>query len=471
MRSQAKPISVSALTALPPDTPVLLAYSGGADSTALLHLLLDAQKREGFVLVLAHVNHGIRGEEAVRDRDFCVAEAKRLGLEICVLDADVPTVAKKEGKSLELAAREVRYAYFQKLMQERKIPILATAHHADDQLETVLFRLLRGTGSRGLSGILPVREFAGGLLIRPLLQYSKAELSEYCHENALTYVTDRTNEDTAYTRNRIRHELVPVMESLSPSLRSHIAQLCESAREDEEYLSGLAKDFLEIREEDGSLPVDRLQALPTSICKRVLLLWAGEGCKQMPEAVHVNALMRLVQGPNSNGEVALAGGMFARIRGGTLKLFPSREARKASFVLPVQTGETVLEGTEIRITVEKLEKDIKIHNLSTAPYIILKGEFDIIKKDLHWRSKREGETQYIRGMHRKLRRLYAEAGVAPEYRDTIPLLCSKEGVVWAPLIGQTDGWEPSFGGDTPTWLVQVRLPKDIMHERTTVCIK
>ena len=204
-----------ALAGLDKTTPVLLAFSGGADSRALLHFLATRANEDGFPLTLAHVNHGIRGEEALRDRGFCQAVAETYGLELCILDADIPSLAKEHGRGLEEEARVVRYEYFERLMRERRIPLLATAHHADDNLETVLFHLCRGTGLSGLCGIAPTRDLAYGILTRPLLQVSRREILAYCHNNNLEYVTDSTNSDTAYARNRIRGEVIPILSDLN----------------------------------------------------------------------------------------------------------------------------------------------------------------------------------------------------------------------------------------------------------------
>ena len=201
-----------ALCGLPQDTPVLLGFSGGADSSALLHILLSMRERYGFSLTLAHLDHGIRGEEAARDRAFCEQVAATLGLDIVCRRRDVPSLAKESGASIEEAARSARYAFFADVMEERRIPILVTAHHATDNLETLLFRLMRGTGSRGLCGIRPFRPFACGFVVRPLLAISVGQIRSYCKERGIAFVTDSTNCDTAYTRNRIRRELLPLME-------------------------------------------------------------------------------------------------------------------------------------------------------------------------------------------------------------------------------------------------------------------
>ena len=158
-----------------PQTPVLLALSGGADSRFLLHVLSKGAERDGFPILLAHVHHGIRGETADRDCEFCLSLAARYGLPIEVLRADVPTLAREHGRGLEEEARAVRYEFFGRLMRERGIHLLATAHQADDLLETMLFRMARGTGGGGLCAIPRVRKFGEGWLTRPLLELTAAE--------------------------------------------------------------------------------------------------------------------------------------------------------------------------------------------------------------------------------------------------------------------------------------------------------
>ena len=141
------------LAALPKDTPVLLAFSGGADSSALFHLLLNDAKENGFKLHAAHFHHGIRGEEADRDARFCEAVAAKNGVPFYLGRADVPALAKANGNSIEAEAREQRYSFFEKIMREHNIPILVTAHHSEDQIESILLHMLRGSGIGGLCGM------------------------------------------------------------------------------------------------------------------------------------------------------------------------------------------------------------------------------------------------------------------------------------------------------------------------------
>ena len=163
-----------------PGTPVLTGLSGGADSVALTHLLARCAARDGFPLTALHVHHGIRGAEADRDAAFCAAFAKALGVELITVRVDVPALAEASGDGLETAARDARYRVFEAVMRERGIPLLATAHHADDNAETVLFRLCRGTGLRGLCGIPACRQLGDGWVTRPLLPFTKEELLSYC---------------------------------------------------------------------------------------------------------------------------------------------------------------------------------------------------------------------------------------------------------------------------------------------------
>ena len=426
---------------LPKNTPVLLAFSGGADSRMLLHLLAFFAKRDGFSLTLVHVNHGIRGEEAIRDREFCRAVAKEYGVEICILDADVPALAKAHGRGLEEEAREVRYAAFASLMEENGIPLLVTAHNADDNAETVLFRMARGSGLSGLCGIKPCRPFANGYLVRPMLSVTKQEVLSYCERKGLQYVTDSTNADTVYARNRLRAEVLPVMESLFPGAVKRMGEMSERLREDEAVLSSLADRFLEAHCRDGRLPIAELQAQPRAIARRVTVKWLAQVSDTSPEAVHLDAIERLVAAAVPHNALSLPGRVTVSVERGALCIGRSEKTPATEYLLPFCMGETQLPNGFGSVLVEKSEKNLKVHNLSTDPYIILKEQSAIMESGLFWRPRREGDRILIGGMHRAVRKLYREAQIPLAMRAQIPLLCDADGIVWAPFCGVRDGIE------------------------------
>ena len=450
--------SPAAIAELPPDTPVLLAFSGGADSRVLLDLLAKDAADKGYTLTLAHVNHGIRGEESVQDRRFCETLAARYGLEICILDADVPTLAKQNGRGLEEEARAVRYEYFAELMRARNIPLLVTAHHADDNLETMLFRLARGTGLDGLGGIKPVRPFAGGMLVRPLLSVSRREILAYCEENPLEYVTDSTNADVRYARNRIRAEVVPILDELFEGASVRAATTAEHLREDAALLNEMAADWRARAETDGGLSLETLSRMPVPIARRVLrqCFYECTGCEL--EQVHIDALMKLIADRSAAAEVALPTDCIAVLEFGCLRFLKDEALAEVMsgepLPLPFRVGETQVTEAGVCITVRELDPSLKIHNLSTESHIILYTTADIIEESFHWRVRRDGDLLLRGGMHRKLRRLYREAGISPRRRARMPLLCDADGVVWAPFVGARDGL-PQEGR---AYLITVKLP-------------
>ena len=298
------------LAGLPHDTPILVGLSGGADSTALFCALCE----RGAHVVAAHVDHGIRGDEAKRDAKFCRRLCDERGVQLCLLEADVPAEAKKSGESIEEAARRIRYAFFDKVMEEMHVPILATAHNADDNAETVILNLTRGSGTRGACGIPAVRSVKNGTLVRPLLAVSRAEIEEYCRKNSLDYVTDSTNLCDDYARNRIRHRVLPELRTLNPDVIGAIGRLSAAASEDCDYLDAAARRFLE----DGEVRAAALCDLPRPIATRALLFYLREGGAR-PEARHINALLDAASAGEVGG-VSLPGGITASFRRGVLVL-------------------------------------------------------------------------------------------------------------------------------------------------------
>ena len=292
-----KPSSAIALDSalLKPGLRLAVGLSGGADSVALLRLLEKRSRELGLVLSAAHLHHGLRGAEADADRDFCHDLAERLGLPFHEARVDTAEAARpdpatgKPPETIEEAARRLRYAWFRELMNSGAVEAVATAHTLDDQAETVLARFLRGAWTEGLAGIHPVVRFPEGRILRPLLKTRRADIEAYLRELGQHWREDSSNRHLTFTRNRIRHELLPVLEVWNPRLREHLAQMSELAREEDAWWEGevervAAQIVLPGRSVRGggraaseglAIEANRLAELPVALQRRVLRLAAG----------------------------------------------------------------------------------------------------------------------------------------------------------------------------------------------------
>ncbi len=204
---------------------VLVGLSGGADSVCLLHFLQYLAKEKHFALAAVHVNHGLRGESALADQQFCEELCRKLNIELFVKKVDARKVAQKYDLSPEHGARKARYAAYQQVAKKWGATKLALGHHLDDQAETFLLNLLRGTKAQGLAGIPLHRPLCAGVeIIRPLLCVTRKQVEQYIRQNKLTYVTDQTNFEDVYRRNWVRQTLLPLLEQKQPQIRAHLAQ-------------------------------------------------------------------------------------------------------------------------------------------------------------------------------------------------------------------------------------------------------
>ena len=448
------------LAGLSSDVPVLLAFSGGADSMALLDMM--QKEYPAAPILLAHVNHGIRGEEALRDRAFCENVAKERGIEIAILDADVPALAKEKGQSLEEAAREVRYAFFAELMEKRNIPLLLTAHHADDHLETVLFRIARGTGLSGLCGIAPIRPFGAGDLVRPLLGFTKQEILIYCKQNDLSFVTDSTNADTAYARNRIRADILPIMEELYTDASHRAVRMSAELSEDDAYLKEVAWQLLLKNRTREGISIKALREAHPAIRRRALQMWFEEGRNVSLEAIHLQALLHLVESCDTTARVALPTGISAYCTArGRLSLTQTKPQPVGEYTFPLTLGEYRIPNTDISISVAPIE-NFDESNKGDWNTLILAGEWKDLQKALTWRNRREGDVILRGKMHRKLRRLYAQMGMPTELRRALPLLCVGEEIVWAPFVGMSDDLATKIKKETssPAYKIEINAPNN-----------
>ncbi|MBR5011737.1 MAG: tRNA lysidine(34) synthetase TilS, partial [Clostridia bacterium] len=229
---------------------VTVALSGGADSVALLYCLLELQKERSFNLNAAHLNHMLRGEESLRDENFVKELCDKLNIPLFCENTDVAAEAQKSGESIELAARKIRYDFLNRV----STGVIATAHTASDSFETMLFNLSRGTAINGLCGIPPKRDN----LIRPLIYCTRADVEEYCSQNGIAYVTDSTNLTDDYTRNKIRHNVIPVLKGINPSAEQAVMRTALSFSEDADFLNGVATDALNDCVRDEKIDVKKL---------------------------------------------------------------------------------------------------------------------------------------------------------------------------------------------------------------------
>lgn len=235
---------------LQPGDRVMAAVSGGADSVALLRVLEELRAELGIVLSVGHFNHKIRGAEAEADEQFVRELSERLGLEFYCGSGDVPAHAREKKLSLETAARELRHAWFAEIVGNGRAAKIATAHTLDDQAETVLMRVLRGAGTRGLAGIAPWQREKR--LVRPLLEITRAEIEDYLRGLKQPWREDASNRDLSHTRNRVRHELLPLLQrGYNPAIRQTLADVGEVARAEDAFLEAQAAKEFQRRVREG----------------------------------------------------------------------------------------------------------------------------------------------------------------------------------------------------------------------------
>lgn len=425
---------------LPKDSPILLGFSGGPDSMALLHMLHDYAKEAGAVLYAAHVHHGIRGKEADRDEAFCREVAESLGIELFVLHADVPALSKESGESIETTARRVRYDFFDRLMLEKNIPLLATAHNANDNLETMLFHMVRGSGLTGLCGIPVTRPCAGGLLIRPILSMTRGEILDYCKERGLSYVCDSTNVDTDYTRNKIRQTVIPALTDLHPNAVENAARLAETLREDDDCLEGMTTLFLAQARQGNGLLLDKIaDASPSLVCRGMMRLYAELSQGISLEYTHLKALRALASKRAPHAKIALPCGIEAVIEHGTLLFRPTRTWEAPlpyDIVLSSQNTPISQINGEIFISPSQSEKNVYKNSIQISL------DSATIKGQLRARSRQVGDRILQGGMHKSLKKLFCEKKTPLELRSKLPVLCDDDGIVAVPTVALRDGARP-----------------------------
>ena len=444
---------------LQPGTPLRLvaAVSGGADSMALLLLLRQLQPRFGYTLSACHVNHGLRGQSADRDEAFVRAECARLGVPLRVFHA--AELALPPAHAGEDWARRLRYTAFVQL-QGQGIDAIATAHTANDQAETLLLRLARGTGLHGAGGIRPRR----GCYLRPLLCLSRAETEAVCRAAGQTWVTDETNDTDAYARNRLRHSALPALESTNAAAVQNLARFCEKAARVDAYLAAGAAKLLAAARLPGAEPAWQLALLQAA---DPLLLETALHSLVAPvrdaEEKYVQLLCAVVR--QGSGAVQLTGQVRFCAGNGCLRqeTLPDALSQQPEN-LPLQLPFLPQKQPEFRLrggwkgTAELLRADFE-EKIQVVHKKDLKNRADYARittlyAGLVLRTRQPGDVYRPAGraVHNRLRKWMNEADIPAQQRDTLPLLAAGSEVLWVCGSGFAEGLAPD---ETTTQILQM----------------
>ena len=434
---------------------VIVGFSGGADSSCLLRLMNRYAQDNGVRICACHVNHMIRGSEADADQKFCEDTCMELGIPVLVYRLDVPAYALEKKIGLEEAARKLRYGAFRKAIEDLGSPaVVATAHNADDNLETVLFNMMRGAGTRGMCGISPVRD---GLYIRPLIKDGAGDIRAWCAENGVSYVVDSTNSDENITRNRIRSKLIPEIKKISGGL-DRFSRMTDIIRRDCDYIDSAARTCLS----EGAKRIERtvLASLDPAVSSRVVReMYSNlKGNSFDLSYYHVAKALEISCGTAEN-TVDLPGNSvfwvdrhYAGVRmkedvcephGGYHEHGEYEYSEEAP----------VFDNSAYRIEFRKRtdsgkesddgDLDENIYKLS----IITAVRFDKITGRLKVRSKSEGDLYRFGGMTRKVRKLLNAKKLTSREKELYPVVCDDLGILWIPGFPPREGTEYNGEGD------------------------
>ena len=380
---------------------IICAVSGGADSVALLYAMYLLREKLGIRLSAAHFNHHLRGRESNRDEAFVRAFCDHYDIPLFVGQGEV----KPGKKGLEAAAREARYAFFDTLPGK-----IATAHTADDNAETVLMHMVRGTGLKGLGGIAPVR----GKLIRPMLEVTRQEVLTFLEENYVRCVEDSSNASDLFLRNRLRHHVMPLLKAENPRFAESLSAMALRLRQDEDCLAGLAG-------RESRLDVEYVRQLHPALRSRVLEAFLKENGVKEPEARHLELAESLVFSQRPSASAEFPGGVVITRRYGTLE----RREEAGSLPRVVLPCPGSVEVGDYRVTCREAEN---LYDDGVSFLICPEGEMVL-------RSRAEGDAIRLSGGRKTLKKLFIDRKIPASHRERLPVIADDAGILGVYGIG------------------------------------
>ncbi|SFD17816.1 tRNA(Ile)-lysidine synthase [Ruminococcus albus] len=401
---------------------LLVGLSGGADSVALLLCLYEL----GYDICACHVNHCIRGEEADRDQHFCEELCRGLGIEITVKRVDVPAFCRENPVSEEEGARLLRY----KALQEIGADKICTAHNLDDCLETTLFNLARGSGLKGIASIPPVREN----IIRPLIECSRADIESFLAEKGQSFVTDSTNLLDEYSRNKLRHKVVPVLREINPSLMETFAKTLGFLREDSAYLERLADEAFEKVTCGDGYSCKMIRELDYPVRRRVIMRILAKYDIEVGQD-KIEIIEKLV---NQGGKANVKANCFAYTKSGVLYVFTEKNDEDIQQDEVMIEPESVVDWQGRSVSFKLVIIDGKFENVNKK-FANSCLDYDKIKGVIVLRKRRAGDrVTLVNRQHSSDVRVLMKQGFPVHKRDSAVILADDEGIVLAENFGAAD---------------------------------
>jgi tRNA(Ile)-lysidine synthase len=415
------------------DDSVIVAVSGGPDSVCLLDLLNALKDELGIQLMVAHFDHGLRPDQDEEETRFVASLADALGLPFASEKAN-QDLGTGSG-SLEERARNARYRFLEGVRKQVSAQKIALGHTLNDQAETVLMRLLRGSGTSGLAGIPPKRD---NTIIRPLIDVTRTEIEAYLVQKALTYVTDTTNMERQHLRNRIRLDLLPHLEKYQPRIVNLLGRTARIMRSDEVFLESSAEawaDKVIERSEKGEIliPLDSFVELPDALRNRIIrqtLTIIGGGLRRI-SVRHMEGINALARGIRAQARMHLPGGVMVKKVYDKLIFSRGEEREREALSYTLQgPGAYTMEGFGCAITLEEQNKG-PFREMGTSPWTALFNA-DLLSYPLVVRNFRAGDTFAPFGMegHKKIKDFFIDLKIPSEKRERVPILTVNDRIVW-----------------------------------------
>ncbi len=419
---------------------VVVGVSGGPDSLALFFYLLEKREEKQLQIVVAHVDHMFRGEESQEDLQFVKQLCDNLNVTCETTQIDVTRYQKQNRMSAQVAARECRYAFLERIMRKYNAQYLALGHHGDDQVETILMRLVRGSTPQGYAGILAKRAFNKGFLIRPLLAVTKEEILDYCNRKDVEPRIDPSNTKETYTRNRLRKHVLPHLKQENPNVHERFQAFSTSMQEDEAYLQELAFEKMNkvIKEKDAKrmvLSIPAFESMPIPLQRRGIQLILNYLYEyKIPSSlssVHIDKVIEFFKRTHPSGMLHFPGGLeIVRTYEECSFRFGEEKVTFSPCMLQVPGKVTLVNGDELEVEISNCVPIM----MNDMTFIAKHNE---IAYPLMVRSRENGDRMSIQGMNgtKKIKSIFIEAKVPKEKRADWPIICDASGnIIWVPLL-------------------------------------